>query len=134
MAMIAAAIMLPLLLISPVYGQTRDYSKAKVQSIRRAAKSPRAKNKPAVEVVVGNVHYSVGGLYFCLRVGRLRGIPEWGLPSGQPPGIVFIIPWEDWRRLKGGEPMWLSWGCQEPAAYEKMKPFAHLDKKMLKKR
>lgn len=134
MAMLAATIMLPLLLISPAYGQTRDYSKAEVQSIRRVAESPRARDKPAVEIVVGGVNYYIGGLYFCLRIGRLQGIPEWGLPSGQPPGIVFIIPEENWRKLKGGEPMWLSWGCLQPSEYEKMKPFAYVDKKMLKKR
>jgi hypothetical protein len=134
MAMLAAAIMLPLLLISTGYGQSEDYSDAKVQSMRRVAKSPRSKNKPAVEVVVGGVPYRIGGLYFCLQLGKIQGIPERGLPSGQPPGIVFLIPEKDWRKLKGGEPMWLSWGCLQPSDYEKMKPFAYLNKKMLKKR
>ena len=134
MAMLAAAIMLPLLLISPGYGQSRDYSKAKIQSMRRVAKSPESKNKPAVKVIVESVPYYIGGLYFCLQIGQLQGIREWGLPSGQPPGIVFYIPVEDWRKLKGGEPMWLSWGCWQPSLYEKLKPFGYLDKKMLKKK
>jgi hypothetical protein len=133
MARLTAAIMLPLLLISPGYGQSRDHSKAKVQSMRRVAKVPQLKNKPAVEIVVGGVPYYIGGLYFCLQIGQLQGIREWGMPSGQPPGIVFFVPMEDWRKLKGGEPMWLSWGCREPSVFEKLEPFANLDKKVLKK-
>ena len=74
------------------------------------------------------VPYYIGGLYFCLRIGGLPGIRE-DLPSD---GIRFIVPMREWKRLKGGEPMWLTWG--EPAAYEKITPFARLDKKMLKKR
>ena len=134
MGMLAAAVMLSLLLISPGYGQARDYSDAKVQSMRRVAKSPQSKNKPAVKVVVEGVRYYIGGLYFCLRIGQLQGIREWCLPSGQPAGIVFFIPLRDWRKLKGGEPMWLSWGCLQSSDYERLKPFGYLDKKMLKKR
>jgi hypothetical protein len=133
-SLLAAAIILPPLLISPAYGQVRDYSNAKVKSIRRAAKSERLSDKPAVVIEVAGAPHYIGGLYICLQIGQLQGIPEGGLRSGQPVGISFVVPMRDWKRLKGGEPMWLSWGCLQPSTYERMKPFAYLDKKMLRKK
>ena len=137
----AAMAIISLLLFSPTYAQIRDSGNVAVKSIRRVAKARSFNNKPVIEIELVWSFYT-GGLYYCLRSGKLQGIPEGGTLEGgepshdpfSPPTRVFVLTEQDWKRLRNGDPLWLSWGCLPPSGYEAMEPFAYLNKKVLSKK
>jgi hypothetical protein len=137
MRKIAAIAILGLLVTPAVYAQGHDLSMLTVSRIRRVTKSKRYPNKPAIEVTLSNLRgFYVGGLYWCLRIGRLPGVPEGGGSDEGARGNTraFVLTMQEWKKLRDGDPLWLSWGCRQASAYEGMPPFANLNKKMLRKK
>jgi len=124
MKIIAAAIILGALCFSSARAQSGPYQLGR---IRRIDKWERFGNKPAIEIeVVGPSR--VGGMYNCLRIGKLEGIHE---SMSEKQTTLFHLPLEDWKKLKTGNPIWFTWGCMSDDLYEKIKPLAYLDKKSL---
>ena len=129
---VLATMSLSLLLLSPVYAQVRDnVGDVTVSSIKKLGKSKATNNKSYIEITLTGGPFYVGNWYYCFRIGKLQPTPT---------GIVNVytlrgaIEQADWKKLKDGDPMWVSWGCHEPSYYEARKPFAYLNKKMLSKR
>ena len=129
------ATILTLLLISSV-GAQKKAGDPIVKSIRQVAKS-KTINKPRIRVEVFNPEgIRIGGLAWCLKIGKLPGIMEGDtstltLESPGGPRLIFVLTVEDWKKLKNGDPLWLTWGCHQPSEYAEKKPFAYLNKKML---
>jgi hypothetical protein len=120
-----------------------------VKSIRSVPKSKRYNNnKPYIEIELHTPNengFHIGGLYWCLYIGTFRGIHEGSLDGGKYTGNqirLFTISKKEWKQLKNGDPMHLSWGCSktlkdgQPIAwdYTQVKVFAYLDKRMLSKK
>ena len=126
MNIIAGVIILGLF-SSSVMAQSDPY---RLGRIRRVERWERFGNKPAIEIeVVGPQR--VGGLYNCLRICKLKGIPESTSSAGEKTGTFFQLRLEDWKKLRTGNPIWFTWGCMRDDLYEKIKPLAYLDKKSL---
>src|SRR4051794_6447609 len=119
---ILATIVLSLVLLLPLYAQVRDdFSNVSVSGIRKVTKSGASKNRSYVEITLfSGKSFSVGNMYYCLRIGKLQPTP-FGIGNGF--ALQGLIEMADWKKLKNGDPLWLSWGCLQPSAYEKMKPF-----------
>ncbi len=130
------ATILALLLISPVDAQIK-VGRPSVKSIRQVAKSKKVK-KPHIRIELFNPDgFYVGGLAWCLRIGKLPGVMEGDSLTFEAPRVgtrLFIFTVEDWKKLKNGDPLWLTWGCPQPSEYTTVKPFAYLNKKMLTKK
>jgi hypothetical protein len=130
------ATILTLLLISPVAAQ-RKVGNPSVKSIRQVAKSKNVK-KPRIRIEVFNpAGPRIGGLSWCLTIGKLPGILEGDsstLGSVGGSTLIFVLTLEDWKKVKNGDALWLSWGCRQPSEYAEIKPFAYLNKKMLGKK
>jgi len=127
--------MVSLLLTISIYPQTpNDTTGVAVASIRRMGKSTAAKNDSLIEITLTRLgSFYVGDAYYCLQIGKLRLAPGnvGGIANNR---LVFAISKDNWRRLKNGDALWLTWGCRQPSAYESMKPFAYLNKKTLAKK
>lgn len=144
MKLLTLTIFFGFLLFTRNYAQINE-SNVTVKSIRSVSRSARYdknlgefEKKPGVEfeLVTDNPDgFYIGSLYWCLQIGNLKGIVE-GRSNGQANGsrtIFFVLAKKDWKKLKNGDPLRISWGCPTPSEYEKKKPFAYLNKKMLDK-
>ena len=117
MKVIVATTVLSLLLASPTYGQMpTDISGTSVKSIRRIAKSRKLLDNPGVEIELFNPKgFYVGAMYWCLRIGKLQGIREGGGSYVRSYDLhrrrIFVLSTQEWKKLKTGDPLWLTWGC-----------------------
>ena len=134
--------------VFPVYSQ-RSGAEITVKSIRQLPKVKERANKTFVliELETSNPKgFYVGGLYWCLYIGNLTGIGETtftGTEVSRGGTRLFLVAEADWKKLKNGDPMVLTWGCSdrlertdaERKNNERMKAsaFAFLNKKMLRK-
>ncbi|HSE34391.1 MAG TPA: hypothetical protein VLA93_22650 [Pyrinomonadaceae bacterium] len=117
--------------MSSTYAQSGPFE---IESIREI---PKFNNNPAVEIEFSGPH-NVGGLYNCLHIGKLKGIPESHVSADGTFGLFFYISIEDWNTLKDGSPVWITWGCMDDGTYEKIKPImsflTEADKDILEQR
>jgi hypothetical protein len=140
------SISLLLLFITPCYAQSKENESITVKSIRQVSKSQTKKEAGIeIELVTSDPKgFYIGGLYWCLQIGKLPGAGEGGFPhytsEGKPlvrlspnKTRLFGFTKDDWKKLKNGDPMRLTWGCPKNSDYEAIKPFAFLNKKILKK-
>lgn len=131
-----AATILTLLLLAPVDAQIKVGSPS-VKSIRQVAKWGTS-GKPRIRIELFNPEgFYVGGLSWCLQIGKLEGILEGDTSTIALPRDgtrIFVLTLEDWKRLKNGDPLRLTWGCLQPPEGTTIKPFAYLNKKMLRKK
>ena len=127
-------LLLSALLTVSVYAQRpNDSTGASVSRISKG-KSADQQKRSMIEITVssGMTAFYVGGLYYCLRIGKVTASPAGG--SSDNRKLFFLVSSKEWKELKNGDPLWLTWGCRQPEAYESIKPFAHLNKKMLGKK
>ena len=130
-----ARLLLSALLTVSVYAQLpNDTAGVSVSRIRKTGKSAAKQNRSAIEITLssGIGTFYVGGLYYCLQIGKVRASAAGG--SSDNRTLIFLVSSDEWKKLKNGDPLWLTWGCRQPAAYESIKPFAQLNKKMLGKK
>lgn len=126
------SIILMLLFVIPIYTQADSPQSLTIKSIRRVSKSQTNRN-PGIEIELSTSDvdgFYVGAQFFCLQIGKLSGIKE---RENHINTLLLSITEDDWKRLKNGDPMFLSYGCRTVTNYEKAKPFAFLNKKLLKK-
>ena len=142
-------IILSLLFVTPSYAQsTHQRGVITVENIGQVSKSQTNKTFDiAIQIATTDLNgFYVGALFYCLQIGKLSGIGESGpvfykkkgkFPYMESGGnkLVFGITEVDWKKLKNGDPMFLSYGCKSVTDFEKAKPFAFalLNKKLLKK-
>ena len=111
-----------------------DARNVSVSLIRRVKKSAALQNKPAIEIILSGSFY-VGNLYYCARIGGLGPVIAFDTFDTSGPLIVgrlvVVVSIEDWKKLKTGDPLWLTWGCRQPSEYNSLKPNTFLNKKML---
>lgn len=126
-------LLLTALLTVPVQAQRPNDTGASVSRISKG-KSADQQKRSVIEITVssGMSAFYVGGLYYCLRIGRFTASPAGG--SSDNRKLFFLVSSKEWKELKNGDPLWLTWGCRQPEAYESIKPFAQLNKKMLGKK
>ena len=122
-------ISLTLLLVSSAYAQSGPFE---IESIREIAKFKNFNNNPAIEIEFSGPH-NVGGLFNCLHIGKLKGIPETHVSVDGTFGLFFYMLIEDWNTVKDGSPVWITWGCMDDGNYEKIKPITYLYKTLLTK-
>jgi hypothetical protein len=128
-------VVLGLLLTCSICAQVpNDTAGVTVSRIRKVAKSPESKNKSAIEITLRRSEsFYVGNWYYCLQIGKLRAAPG-NVGSSGNHTLVFGVSTEDWKALKNGDPLWLTWGCRQSSVFASLKPFAYLNKKLVGKK
>jgi hypothetical protein len=142
-------IILSLLFVTSNYAQsTQQRGVITVENIGQVSKSQTNKTFDiAIQIATTDLNgFYVGALFYCLQIGKLAGIGESGPVFYKKKGksiymegggggntLVFRITEENWKTLKNGDPMFISYGCGTVTDFEKAKPFALLNKKLLKK-
>jgi hypothetical protein len=130
-----ATLLLTALLTVSVYAQRpNDITGVISVSAVRKAKSADKQKRSVIEITVSSsmTAFYVGGLYYCLQIGKVTASPAGG--SSDNRRLFFLVSSNEWKKLKDGDPLWLTWGCRTPEAYESIKPFAQLNKKILGKK
>lgn len=126
--------------IPAITGQSKFNDRITVGSIRLVQRPQNNKKQTAIEIELRSADgFYVGGLYYCLSIGRLVGIPEEGMdPSNKTR--LFYVSEAEWKKLRNGDVMFLSWGCgpreiitAEASEKAKREGFAFLNKRMLKR-
>ena len=106
-----------------------DANHVSINRIRRVTKSAALKNRPDIEIELDEPRNEArAAMDWCLHIGDLR----FAWPDHRPANhtMIFTISTQAWKKLRNGDSMSLSWGCQPDSS---TRPFAHLDKKWLRK-
>src|SRR5262245_43125866 len=101
-----------------------DSNHVSIKGIRHVTKSSALKNRPAIEVELDEPAYDArAALEWSLHVGTLR--ISWPVHKPRHHTMVFTISTEAWKKLRNGDPLLLTWGCEKD---ESAQPFARLNK------
>jgi hypothetical protein len=146
-ALIASITLILLFITTTGYSQSKETENITV-NIRRVSKSQTNKDA-GIEIELTNHNpngFYVGALYWCLQIGKLPGVGAGGFPhytaegqlllsyaNASPKTRLFGFSKDEWKKMKNGDPMRLTWGCGKTSDYEEIEPFAFLNKKILKK-
>jgi hypothetical protein len=128
----AIALLLVFLLfrqIGAAVGYGWDMSGVRVKSVRQVE---NAAPKPSIEIELYNTkQFHIGDLNWCLQIGSFQ-IQRPARRSADHRSLTYVLSFDDWNRLQEGAPLYLIWGYYD-AKEKGVRPFANLNKKMLKK-
>jgi hypothetical protein len=107
-----------------------DSNHVSIKGIRQVTRSAALKNRPAIEVELDEpANDARAAMEWCLHVGNLRF--AWPIHRPSSHTLVFAIDTKAWKKLRNGDPMLLTWGYEKE---QSTRPFAYLDKKLLRQR
>jgi hypothetical protein len=109
-----------------------DMSGVKIKSIRQLEDAAALKGNPNIEIELHNTQrFHIGDLNWCLQIGSFQ-VQRPTRRSTDHRSLTYVLGFNDWNNLKDGDPVYLIWGYYD-AKEKGVRPFAHLNKKMLRK-
>ena len=113
-------------------GVVWDIGEVTIRSIRQVENVPVLKGKPGIEIELHNTQrFPIGELDWRLQIGAFE-VREPTRRSADHHSLTYLLSLDDWNKLKDGAPLYLTWGYYD-AKEKSVRPFSHLDKKMLGK-
>jgi hypothetical protein len=109
-----------------------DVSGAKIKNIRQVEDAAASRGGSKIEIELHNAQgFHVGDLNWSLQIGSFQ-IQRPTRRSADHRSLTYVLVLNDWNNLKDGDPVYLLWGHYD-AKDKGVRPFAHLNKKMLRK-
>lgn len=113
-------------------GTVWDMGEVTVRTIRQFESIPALKGQPGIEIELHNTQrFHMGDLDWSLQIGDLK-LTRPTRRSADHHSLTYVLGLNDWHKLKDGAPLYLMWGYYD-AKEKGVRPFAHLNKKMLGK-
>ena len=117
----------------PKVAEIFDVKGVRLKSIRRVQKSAALNGRPGVEIVLHNPEgFYIGGLDWVLHIGEYQFHPLGG--EYGPHTRTYTLTMKQWKKLKDGDPLNLTWGGFGRRENVPPTRFALLNKKMIKRR
>lgn len=121
---------LPHAVADPLPSTPNEFQGLKVVCMYKVPRSQELAGKPGVAIVLQkNTPFYVGNLYYVLHIGKSKFyLQRFDDPTNRH--YTFLLTLDEWRSLKSGEPMTLTWGEGEGGDIP-LKPFAYLEKRQI---
>jgi hypothetical protein len=109
-----------------------DVSGTKIKSIRQVGDAAALKGIAKIEIELYNAQqFHIGDLNWCLQIGSFQ-IQRPTRRSADHRSLTYVLGLNDWNNMTDGDPLYLIWGYYD-AKDKGVRPFARLNKKLLKK-